>query len=81
MFEGYPDVVSVAQLIKMLGIGKSKVYELLQNRDIVSLRVGRKYLVPKKAVIDFIALTCNNGSQIIDSGLHVIKEASIDDNR
>ena len=82
MFESCPDVVTVEQLMKMLGIGKSKAYELLQNRDIVSLKVGRKYLIPKKAIVDFITLSCDNGgSWITNSRQHVTKEVSTDGNR
>ena len=80
MFESYPDVVSVEQLMKMLGIGKNKAYSLLRNRDIISLKIGRKYLIPKKAVIDFITVMCDNSGRIIDSRLHVTKGGIASDN-
>ncbi len=38
----------------MLKIGKNKVYELLKSGEIKSIRIGNKYIIPKKSVIDFV---------------------------
>ncbi len=56
MFENYPDVVSVTQLCEMLNIGKDKAYELLRNGTIKSIKVGKKFIIPKKSVIDFLSI-------------------------
>ena len=62
MFENYPDIVSVETLMEMLHIGKSSVYYLLKTNQIKHVRVGKKYIIPKKAVIDFILEPCYNES-------------------
>jgi len=60
MFQNFPDVVNVTDLQKMLGIGKSSAYLLLQNNHIPHVKVGRKYIIPKQAVIDFLNKKCYN---------------------
>ena len=55
MFEEYPDVVSTKQLQSMLGLSKNSVLELLHNNEIRHFRKGRKYLIPKLCVIEFIS--------------------------
>ena len=54
MYEAYPDILTVIQVAQALHIGKNKAYELINSGTINSLRVGRKYLVPKAWLIDFI---------------------------
>lgn len=54
LFNSYPDVVSVEDIQQMLRIGKNKVYNLLKNNSIKSIKVGKRYIVPKKYVIDFL---------------------------
>ena len=54
MFNEYPDVMNVEQLAKALGIGKNSAYELIHSREIGSKRIGRKILVPKSCVIDYV---------------------------
>lgn len=55
MFQNYPDIVSVEDIADMLNLGKSSVYSLLQSDQIRHVRVGKKYIVPKQAVIDFVS--------------------------
>lgn len=54
MFEGYPDVLNVAQLADALGIGRNAAYALLHEGTVKSLRVGRKFLIPKVCLIDYV---------------------------
>ena len=62
MFSEYPDVVSPEQLQKMLGgIGKTTAYKLLRVGKIKSVRLGRKYLIPKICVIEYICEDNGNG--------------------
>ena len=53
MFDTYPDVVTVKELCQMLQIGKNTAYHLL-NSQIVSIRIGRKRLIPKAYVIEYV---------------------------
>ena len=79
MFKEYPDVVNVSQLAKMLNIGKSSAYALLQNNQIRHIKIGKKYIIPKTAVLAFIGEICYNNNQIINGRLTqaVITERSI----
>ena len=52
MFEKYPDVVTIEQVAEMLNIGINKTYELLRTNTIQHVRVGRRYIIAKKAVIE-----------------------------
>lgn len=54
IFEEFPDVVNVDDLTKMLGIGRNKAYELIHTNAIQSIRVGRKHIIPKFRVIEFL---------------------------
>lgn len=55
MFSDYPDVVSIAELQSMLRIGRNTAYDLLKSGAISSIRVGKRYIIPKTSVIDFLA--------------------------
>lgn len=54
MFTNYPDVVCTEELQKMLGISKSKAYELLQNKEIKSRKIGTIYKIPKINIIEYL---------------------------
>lgn len=59
MFPDYPDVITPEQLQKMLGgIGKSTAYKLLRAGGIESIKIGRKYLIPKICVVEYL---CGRG--------------------
>ncbi|GFI61085.1 hypothetical protein IMSAG049_00238 [Clostridiales bacterium] len=59
MFSDYPDVVTPEQLQKMLGgIGKSTAYKLLRAGEIEAVKIGRKYLIPKICVVEYL---CGGG--------------------
>lgn len=52
MFSEYDDIVSVENVMGMLHIGKSAVYSLLKSKTIRCVRVGRKYIIPKRALLN-----------------------------
>ena len=54
MFENYPDVLKVEELMQMLHIGRNRVYELLSTKAIRNIRIGRRYIIPKPGFIEFI---------------------------
>ncbi len=56
MFSNYPDVVSVQDVQAMLHIGRNAAYGLLQSGAIATIRVGKRYIIPKASVIDFLGL-------------------------
>ena len=54
MFREYADILRIKDVQQMLNIGRNKVYELLKSGEIKSIRIGNKYIIPKKSVIDFV---------------------------
>ncbi len=54
MFDDYSDVLTVTDLCDALCIGKNTAYELLKLDVIKNIKVGRKYLIPKVCLIDFV---------------------------
>lgn len=54
MFTEYPDIVSVKEIGKMLGIGQKKAYSLVQNGAIPKIPCGRSYKVAKLNVIKYV---------------------------
>lgn len=55
MFSEYPDVVSVDQVTEMLHIGQVLAYKLLKDGMIKARKVGRRYIIAKKNVIEFLS--------------------------
>lgn len=54
LFTNYPDILSVAQLMEMLQIGKVLAYKLIESKNIKAIKIGREYKVLKNSIIDFI---------------------------
>lgn len=54
MFKEYPDVLTVEQMAHALGIGLNSAYRLVKERQIGSVRVGKKILIPKVCVLDYL---------------------------
>lgn len=54
MFNDYPDVMTPKQAAEALGIGLNSMYQLIKKKAIGSHRVGRKILVPKMCLIDYV---------------------------
>ena len=54
MFEDYPDVMTVTQAAEALQLAETTVYKLIRDQELHCLRVGRKILVPKPYLLDFI---------------------------
>jgi len=77
MFNNYPDIVSTNDIAKMLNIGKSSVYALLQSKQIQHVRVGRKYVVPKQAVINFASDICYNENKIVNGRLQLVTKGDV----
>ena len=46
---------SVTEMAELLGIGRSKAYELVRSGTIPSLRLGRRIVIPKLALSRFLA--------------------------
>ena len=53
MFRNEPDVLTVPEAAKLLRIGKNHAYELVKNGSIGAIRLGKKIIIPKPALVDF----------------------------
>ena len=54
IFTDYPDIVTVAQLQKMLGISRHQAYELINDGCIPGIKIGNAYRIPKLNVISYV---------------------------
>ena len=54
MLEEYKDVINVKDLCEILNIGKNTAYKLLKNNDRPNRRLGKKYIIPKFGVIEYL---------------------------
>ena len=54
--QNIPMVLSVAQLAKMLCIGKNSAYDLVNSGQISSVRVGRQIRIPRIAVYQYLGI-------------------------
>ena len=54
MFDDFPDILSVKDLMNALDIGRNKAYNLLQTNQIKCIRIGTTYKVPKTALIEYV---------------------------
>ena len=54
IFKEYPDVVSVTQMSKMLGISEKSAYRLLKKNCIEHFKVGRTYKIPKLHIFNYL---------------------------
>jgi excisionase family DNA binding protein len=53
-YDELPDVLTPADLIRFLPLGRNAVYEALKCGRIESIRMGQKYLIPKAALRKFL---------------------------
>ncbi len=50
----YPDVISVIQMSRILGICKVKAYELVKTGQIPAKQIGRQHRIMKQAVFQYL---------------------------
>ena len=54
MYPDYPDIVTVPQLQKMLGISRGLAYKLVRENEIHGIKIGNALRVPKVSVINYV---------------------------
>lgn len=52
--DNIPDVLTPAEVANVLKLGRTTTYGLLRTGAISSIKIGRKIIVPKKFLDDFI---------------------------
>jgi len=51
-------VLTVAEAANMLGISRSLAYELVARHELPAVRLGRRIVVPHRAIEDLLASAC-----------------------
>ena len=54
VFDDYNDILTVDEVCQALSAGKNSVYKMLKDGIIKCYKVGKKYLIPKICLIDFV---------------------------
>ena len=68
-------VYSVAEVAALLGIGRSKAYELVRSGTIPSLRLGRRIVIPKLALSRLLAECAHQNADEADHQQPVLAQA------
>lgn len=54
--EELPDLLSVLEFCAYMGIGRSLGYELIRTAQVDSIRLGRRVMVPRRAILELLGL-------------------------
>ena len=54
MFKNEPDVLTVPDVVRLLQLGKNTVYALIKDGRIASIKQGKKIIVPKVCLVEFL---------------------------
>ena len=54
-YDELPLLLNTKQLADLLGVSDSSVYELIQEDDFPSLRIGKRIIVPKEELRNWIS--------------------------
>ena len=57
IFSDYPDVLTVEDLSRILGISTKTAYKLLKEQKIKSITIGRTYRIPKVYLLQYLQIT------------------------
>ena len=63
-----PEIMDVRQLASYLGIGKSKIYNLIRQKKIPASRIGRQYRFSKQVIDNWMKerlITTGSEQQIV----------------
>jgi excisionase family DNA binding protein len=47
-------VYNVEELSKVLNIGLNKAYELVRKNEVPNIKVGKKYMIPRKELLKWL---------------------------
>lgn len=56
VLKDYPDVLTVEEMSRALGISTKTGYKLVRENKIESLKVGRSYRIPKAHLLSYMRL-------------------------
>ena len=58
VLKDYPDVLTVEEMSRALGISTKTGYRILREGKICCLKVGRAYRIPKAHLFTFLCIGC-----------------------
>lgn len=59
ILDNYSDVLTVVDLMSILHTGRTLTYKMLNDGTIKSVRAGRRYIIPKKYLEEFLDASTN----------------------
>lgn len=62
-YDQLPLLLNVKQLAALLGVADSSVYELIEEEDFPSLRIGKRIVIPKEALRKWITSHTKGGQR------------------
>lgn len=60
MFKDFPDILTITQVAKALGIGTKLAYALVNTNQLGAVRIGRTIKVPKFCLEEYVKTARNN---------------------
>ena len=51
------ETYTVEEVAEILGIGRGKCYQAVRDKEIPSLKIGRRYVIPRMALEEMLNLT------------------------
>lgn len=58
MYNDIPLTLTVDEAGQLLRIGRNSMYHLVKDGQIQSIKIGRKILIPRNALINFLSAPC-----------------------
>jgi len=55
MFEQYPDLLTVAEVMEILRLGRRSVYQLIEDGTLAARKMAGKYRIPKRNLVQIIS--------------------------
>jgi excisionase family DNA binding protein len=59
----YPDVMNIEQMCEILSISTKTGYKILRDNQIINIRIGRSYRIPKIHILDYLKIVNNIDAQ------------------
>lgn len=59
VLRGYPEILTVDEMSKALGISTKTGYKLIKEGKIKSMKVGRSYRIAKVNLLSYLKVTAN----------------------
>lgn len=56
VLKDYPDILTVEEMSKALGVSSKTGYQLLKDNKVKHLKVGRAYRIPKAHLLSYMRL-------------------------